>query len=154
MLYVIRERIWATDDKFIEGMLEKGGPSIFANPAQFPATYAQMQLAMHEYYIRKGNLRAAEDATSAAILGLLVSNPDQPATGKILVGLLTALVTEQDIVGAFQLLDVIGPYISKRLSQQSVLYTRNMSTCLVLFSSLTNLNSMTEKYFSEMTLAI
>jgi hypothetical protein len=111
MLYVLRERIWFDDKNFIQQIIDKGGTSIYALPNQFPATYAQMQLAMHAVYVNRNDLKTAEEATSSAIMGLLLSNPNQPyTTCKILVGLLSALLTEQDIVGAFQLLNLIDPY--------------------------------------------
>jgi CHAT domain-containing protein len=149
MLYVLRETVWATNDTYIQQILDSGGPSTYANPQQFPATYAQMQLALHTYYIRKSDLKSAEEAKSSAIMGLLLSDPQQVyTTCKILVGLFDALISEQDIVGAFQFLEVVDPYISKRLSQQSVLYAQYLLDKATLFGY-TNLNSVTEQLFAE-----
>jgi CHAT domain-containing protein len=142
MLYVLRERIWVDDKKFVQQVIDKGGPSIYAFPAQFPATYAQMQLAMHGVYVNRNDLKTAEEATSSAIMGLLLSDPNQPyAACKILVGLLNALLTEQDIVGAFQVLAVIDPYISKRLSHESMLYADYMQAVGLLLSFTNNISA-------------
>ena len=151
MLYVFRERVWLDDRQFIQDVNDKGGPSTYANPFQNPATYAQMQLALHPYYIRNSDLRSAEKATASAIMGLLLSNPQQVYTScKILVGLLEALLSEQDILGAFQLLEIIDPYVSKHLPHQGVLYAEYLLDVGSLFS-FTNSHSVTEKIFTDVS---
>jgi hypothetical protein len=154
MLYVVRESVWAGANTYVQQLIDKGGPSSFAPPSRFPATFAEMQLALHPFYVRTGNLKAAEEATSSAILGLLMSSPSQVyTTNKILVGLLDALVQELDIVGAFQLLDVIDPYVSKNLSHESVLYAQYLLDIATLFGY-TNLNSRTEKAYADVSKAV
>lgn len=151
MLYVLRERIWVNDKNFIQEVIDKGQAPLFANPDRFPGVYAQIQLALHGVYVNRNDLKTAEEATSSVIMGLLLSDPKAPyTTCKILVGLLGALLTEQDIVGAFQLLPIIDPYISKSLSHESMLYADYVQTVGLLFS-FTNNNAVT---ISNLTTAI
>ena len=140
MLYALRERIWFDDKKFIQQVIDKGGAPSYAAPNLFPATYAQMQLALHTVYVNRNDLKTAEETSAGAIAGLLLSDPNQPyLVCKILIGLLSALLTEQDIVGAFQLLAVIDPYVSKRLSHESMLYADYTQTVGLLFSFSNNI---------------
>jgi len=149
MLYAMRERLWVNDRHFIQQLIDKGGPSIYAAPQLFPATYAEMQLALHPYYVTTNNLKAAEEATSAAILGLLLSDPGQAyTTSKLLIGIFKSLLTEQDIVGAFQFLSIVDPYISTRLSHHSVLYADYIENRATLFG-FTKLTTAIVKDFTE-----
>ena len=134
LLYAVREGIWFNQKEFIQNVV-KSGASAYIYPPAFPATYAELQLALHSVSINKNDLKTAEEMTSSAIMGLLLSDPNNTyRTCKILVGLMSALLAKQDIVGAFQLLEVIDPYISKKLSHESLLYADYMNSVGLLFT--------------------
>ncbi len=139
MLYILKEEIWFDQKQNIQDIVDHGGASNYVYAPAFPATYAEMQLAMNGVYVNRNDLKAAEESASAAIMGLLVSDPSQSyRTCKILVGLLGALYSEQDIVGAFQLLAVIDPYINSHLSHESVPYAAYVDTVGQLLSFTNN----------------
>jgi len=135
MLYIHRERIWFNDQQFVQKTIELGGPAVFAPPQRFPATFAELQLALHTVYVNKNDLRAAEEATASAVMGLLLSDPRNSfVISKILVGLINARLARQDIAGAFQLLTIADPYLSKSIPKESVLYANYIYTVGTLFS--------------------
>ena len=123
MLYLLRERQWSNDQAFLNDVIRRGGPPSLVETLKFPATVAEMHLVMHSEYVRRNDLKAADEAIASAIMALLLSDSSQSyATCKILVGLVQGLFEKQDILGALQVLRVITPYVEKSLSPESVLY--------------------------------
>jgi hypothetical protein len=124
--YLIEDLIWEQNDERVESFLQQGGVRslIFANPP----VAAELHLALHTYYIRKTNYREAEDAISAAILGLLLVDPaNKYAISKILVSLLEAFIESQDIVSALTLSDLVEQYLATNLNHNGLIWARYRS---------------------------
>jgi CHAT domain-containing protein len=123
MLYLLRERAWSDDQTFLNDVIRRGGPPSLVDTLKFPAAVAEMHLVMHSEYVRRNDLKAADEAIASTIMALLLSDSSQTdATCRILVGLVQGLFEKQDIFGALQVLSIIAPYVERSLSPASVLY--------------------------------
>lgn len=134
-LYELKARIWHGHDNHVSEVLKRGGASAIANIATDPATYAEAQLALHAYHLRKNDLIAAEQSFSGAITGLLLSDPKQPYTvAKILIRLIGALIDGYDPFGAFQLLTASEQYIDAAIPRDSALYAEHAENLSQLYA--------------------
>src|SRR5262249_9484711 len=107
------------------------------------------QILLADYHAEKNDIRAAEENFSTAILGLLLTPPDQTYNiYKVLVLLIDALVETHDIVGALTLATLVDDFITKTVPRTSVLYAQHRMTIGRLLS-FTNLNAATASVFEE-----
>lgn len=149
VLYELKANIWHQNDDYVRDTLKRGGASSIAKLATDPATYAEVQLALHTYHVRKNDLVAAEQSLSGAILGLLLSNPEAPHTvSKILIRAIGALINAHDPVGAFQLFQVAGRLIDSTVGRESPLYAEHSANLSRLFA-FTSLNGTTASLLTQ-----
>jgi CHAT domain-containing protein len=116
-------KAWTRNDDYFIDLLQKGGPLSFINPLAHPFEAAELQLALHDYFVRQNDLASAEESLSFAILGLLLADTNNSyGVAKILVQLIRALAHRQDVVAAVRLADIAEPFIAKSVHPNSALY--------------------------------
>lgn len=124
--YLIKALIWEHSDDHVEAYIKSGGPGglVVSNPP----VAAEMHLALHSYFVRKGNYAAAEKAYSAAVLSLLLVDPaNKYGISKVLIGMLEALYESQDVVGAIGLADRAEPFLTQYLNHNGLLWAQYKS---------------------------
>jgi hypothetical protein len=95
---------WTGNESYVAKLVKEGALFNIANPATHPTAIAELQLALAEHHAEKNDIRAAEESLSTAILGLLLTDPNQSySISKVLLLLVEALIDTHDIVGAFTL---------------------------------------------------
>jgi CHAT domain-containing protein len=138
--YGAKLALWRQNNAEVEQFLRQGGALATPDPSANPAAVAELQFALHDYYVRNNDLRSAEKSLSAGILGLLLSDGyGSYRLAELSVGLLQSLLHAQDIVGAFALANKLIPVMPKLASGDSVPAARY----LMLFA---HLSAYTEKY--------
>ncbi len=117
--YLIKSFVWQHNDAAVEDYIKNGGVGSLTLAS--PAVAAELHLALHSYYIRKNNQKSAEAAYSAAVLSLLLIEPNNKyAISKILIGMLDALMESQDAAGAVQLFELIDPFLANYLNRNGL----------------------------------
>src|SRR5262245_54081762 len=92
ILYETRLNRWTGNESYVQGLLKDNAFLNITNTGMNPSAIAELRIALVEYHVEKNDIRAAEENLSAAILGLLLTNPDNLySIGKILVLLVDAL---------------------------------------------------------------
>ena len=148
-LYGLKASIWHGRDDDVREMLKRGGASSVASLSANPATYAEIELALHAYHVRKNDLVAAERKLSGAISGLLLSDPKQPYTvAKILIRLIGALIDGHDALGAFRLLVATEKFINATVARDNPLYAEHAENLSQLYA-FTTLHGTTAALFAQ-----
>jgi CHAT domain-containing protein len=143
VLYEAKLARWIRNDALIATLLERGGPFAYSNPIAHASTVAELQLVLHDHFVRKNDLKAAEESLSSAILMLLLTDPSNShVVSKILIGLIQALVHAQDVVAAARLFDLSERFIAKSVHPNSPLYAEYRMAAGYLLS-FTNLHEST-----------
>ncbi len=139
LLYELKENIWFGNDQYIERHLANGQFSI-TNPAANPLVNADVQFALHSYFVRKNQLDKAENAISAGLASLLLFDPKKNIYGysKSLISLLSALSSAQDIYRAFGVMGLSANFIDRNLRHDSFMYAQYLSVVGNLLSATNN----------------
>jgi hypothetical protein len=66
--------IWFGNSNVVEDMMQRGGPFSMVNPAANPHASAILHIALHGYYLQKGDLIKADEALSSAITWVIQKN--------------------------------------------------------------------------------
>jgi CHAT domain-containing protein len=120
--FILRERVFTDDRAYIDKFIADGGALRLADPLKRPVLYAETEFALHSAFVRRNDLKSADEAWAGAMTGFLLSDPkDKYVTCRVLVGLLSALLERQDIVGAAQLHATVDAYLKKSIPAESVL---------------------------------
>ena len=111
LLYEIKMMRWNQSDAYINKSRSDGAPFNFINVAMAPALTAELQLELAAYELKKNDRRGAEQRMASAILGLLLTDPNQIHNiGKVIVQMIERLVSAQDVVGATSLALASQPF--------------------------------------------
>jgi CHAT domain-containing protein len=134
--YLIKELLWTRDYALIDQVIANSGPAGVATPASPFLTLAELQIALHAKHIEQQDFAGGENAISAALLDILLTDPKANAyyVSKALVGLIGALIHAQDIVGAFAVYNAADGYISNNLGHGSIVYAEYRLTVATLFT--------------------
>jgi CHAT domain-containing protein len=125
-LYAVKLFMRLGDQASVEKLVENGPFSLIAT--SHPMQLAQLQLALHDLYIQRGDFKAAESAMASANVSLLLSDPKASyEVSRILVETTAALLQAQDIVGASALWAQSDPFIARSVSHDNFLYARHRS---------------------------
>lgn len=119
----VRMGIWFHNPGIVDQALKDGSALRPVNSATHPHQSAQLQIALHGYYLGKNDLIKADEALSSAVLDLLLMDKEMSAwRAQDLIAIIGALIGQQDIVGAFGMVGRVDPFISKMLPHDSVAY--------------------------------
>ena len=123
--YGVKLALWRRNDSDIELFLRQSSALLTSNMFDNPTATAELNFAMHDYYVRRHDLKSAEKCLSDGIMGLLMSQDAGPhQLASLSVQLLQSLLRAGDIVNAMTLADMLWPIMPKLESVDSVTTAR------------------------------
>jgi hypothetical protein len=149
LLYGTRLALWHGNYQLVDQFVQRGGAYSAAAPVPHAALFSELALTLHRYHLKKMEASTAEQLRSAAILGLLLTEPkNNYSIAKVLVDLIEAMWDARDIAGAFALAGDAEAYLANSLNHGSPLFARYRNLVANLLSY-TNLHAATVSNFTE-----
>ena len=149
VLYGTKLALWHGNYQYVDQFIQSGGASSAAAPVPHAALFSELALTLHGYHIKKLETVTAEQMRSSAILGLLLTEPNNSfQIAKVLFDLIEAMLDAHDIVGAFSLASDSESYLLKSINLSSELFARYRNLTGYLLSY-TNALSATASNFIE-----
>lgn len=143
---------WNQNDEYMRKFSEAGGANAAASPSPHATLYSELQLSLHNYYLRNRNWGAAEHARSMAMFGLLMAKVEETSSiGKVVIELIEAQLNAGDIVGATSLFIEANHFLATSLPEASLLYARYL-TIIGHLLSFTDAHSQTADAFKNAAL--
>jgi CHAT domain-containing protein len=123
-LYTVKLLLFLNDTSRLQEFL-RPGPFNLVPPSRY-LEHAELQLALHDLYIRGDDYRAAEGAFATATISTLLSDPQAAyQLSKVLVDMISALLHAYDIIGAWSLWAQSEAFISKSVPHDGIVYARH-----------------------------
>ena len=149
IVYETQMMRWNRNDAYIEQMLQNGGAFSYINPALYPSSLAQLQIALHAYHVGKNDVPAADRSLSSAVFELLLIDPNDS-----LFHLQSPYRIDWrshsfgDIYAAFRLDLISDQFISNSLNHASVLFAQYKMQQAILLA-FTNAHALTASAYLE-----
>jgi hypothetical protein len=116
--YLVGAEVWRNNKEGLDKVFRQNAVRWFA-PDISPVSSVTANLAAHTYFLRTDDRRAATMAYSAAMMSLLLINPDNGSgIATALVDVFEAMMAEQDVVSARNLFRLVNAYVSTRLGHE------------------------------------
>jgi hypothetical protein len=140
LAYYLNLLIRQGDDLAIRDLFQNPKAVIFLDTSRDPASVALAQLALHDWFVRKDNLAAAERSLATAMRALLAMDVrrDEYRVVQVLIGLMRSMRAGHQVASAIKLNALAQPFIDKFTPRASVLYAHYQLETARLFAYTTD----------------